>query len=512
VDSYPYTTYGGSETAVKVMSFIIVSLHALLLLRSLVGTWISQHCPEEQLAPSSHWTIGAPSVPEEALPSPRGSWCRTLRALVHPARNHHAAAAVAITGMLTALCKYWMFSLMENTSGGVDCDSDCLMGSAILQAAMYMPFPVIVYTALRMDTNWWANIEVDIELAMMKKRESCIEDEYRPLQDGQIEVEMGLELSSVLSGQVDKVPRLVWNEVFTSKKIGEGATATVYLGTYRGTACAVKKIMCEDLTKESLHVMMQEVGLTWKLQHPSTVRFYGFFISLPEVCLVYELCERGTLTDLLAQVRDGTAPLDMPGPAHFAVSAARSVALLHTYEPRVVHRDIKASNYLVSEDWSVKLADFGEARLCAAQGLPMSLVGSPGYMAPEIMRGKHGQAQYDHRVDVYSLSMVLWQLLTAERPFENEGLRVWDMEDAVLSGRRPKIPDCDAELKALIEKAWADDPSERPSAVAMVGVLERLAKEQKQAGGDAARWLGYGNNSSALSRNPVSDPDAVANI
>ena len=85
---------------------------ALPLALPLTQPWPrSQHCPEEQLAPSSHWTIGAPSVPEEALPSPRGSWCRTLRALVHPARNHHAAAAVAITGMLTALCKYWMVSL-----------------------------------------------------------------------------------------------------------------------------------------------------------------------------------------------------------------------------------------------------------------------------------------------------------------------------------------------------------------------------------------------------------------
>ena len=140
----------------------------------------------------------------------------------------------------------------------------------------------------------------------------------------------------------------------------------MYRGHYRGEDVAVKKITCTDLTRDSLATMMQEVGITFALQTDTTVRFYGFFIALPEVCLVYEFCSRGTLTDVLRKAFKEGPPEGMPGPCHFALGACTSIAYLHSFPKPVIHRDIKPSNYLITEEWQIKLADFGEARFGVA--------------------------------------------------------------------------------------------------------------------------------------------------
>jgi len=268
---------------------------------------------------------------------------------------------------------------------------------------------------------------------------------------------------------IKTIPRLNWKLVkIHKKKIGQGATATVHLGQYLGETCAVKKIYCSDLTMDSLNVMMEEVALTWHLQHDSTVKFHGFYISLPDVCLVYEYCSRGTLKDVLLKAGKEYHFDEMPGPEHFARGVARSLAFMHDHVPKVIHRDIKPANYLVTEEWDVKLADFGEARLIPGldedgEIIPMSLIGSPGYIAPEMLVGKHGQATYDEKVDVYSLAMVLWQVVTRVRPWEE--ISSWQVQTAVLAGERPVIPEnCPKEFQALITRAWDGDAAKRPSA------------------------------------------------
>jgi len=401
------------------------------------------------------------------------------------ARNCKTATLVGLYGILNAQIRMQEFKSATYTDDDdghqtiSECNDKCAMNVSIMHLLTYIPFPIVIYAALKWDTQWWSSIEINFEdlgqdfmsLYDDDDDDDDDRDSYTPLENNEIEVAM----SSMLGGHLTKVPRINWNEVRTGKMIGSGATATVHLGEYEGRQCAVKKILCTDLTRDTLKVMMQEVGITFALQSETTVKFHGFYISLPEVCLVYDFCPNGTLTDVLEKTfsQDGP-PRDMPGPVHFALESIKSIAYLHGFKKPVIHRDIKPSNFLITEDWKVKLADFGEARFGAAGGVPMSVVGSPGYMAPEIMKGKHGQAAYDHRVDIYSFAMVMCQLLKGKTPFEDENLSLWKIQEAVLGGKRPAIAPCPDAFKKLIEDGWQMDPKDRPTAKELVKALEQI--------------------------------------
>jgi len=406
------------------------------------------------------------------------------------ARNCRTASVIGFYGVASSLVRNLQFdaatytdkvynsTLDQTTPAKSECGNDCYMKISIMHLATYLPFPIIIYYALLSDTNWWSNIEInvadlnpDVGAMMITSTDSCV-----PL-DGE---GVATAMDSMLTGSLTQVPRLDWNEVQTGRSIGFGATATVYKGEWRGDPVAVKKITCTDLTRDSLATMMQEVGITFALQTDTTVRFFGFYIALPEVCLVYEFCSRGTLTDVLRKAFKDGPPPGMPGPCHFALGACTSLAYLHNVHPtkKVIHRDIKPSNFLISEEWQIKLADFGEARFGEASGASMSIVGSPGYMAPEIISGKHGRAVYDHRVDIFSLGMVFSAIFDGKRPFEDEGYGIWDTQDAVASGKRPGIdPRVHSEYKRLIEQAWDGTPENRPTATVLQEALEALKQE-----------------------------------
>lgn len=204
----------------------------------------------------------------------------------------------------------------------------------------------------------------------------------------------------------DGIPRFDWNKVIQGKLLGQGAEAAVYKVEYQGQMFAMKSIFCSVLTEESLEPTMEEVNLSWQLRHHSTVRFDGFFIHIPHVCLMYEYCPLGDLAHLLQNVKKGSRPEGLPHPCHFADGCTAGIEFLQSFHTPVVHRDVKPDNFLITSDWQVKLADFGESRICESDGEVMDVVGSPGYMAPEVLSGSHGEAEYDCRVDIFSLGMV----------------------------------------------------------------------------------------------------------
>lgn len=95
-------------------------------------------------------------------------------------------------------------------------------------------------------------------------------------------------------------------------------------------------------------------------------------------------------------------------------------------------------------------------------------------MAPEILRGKYGKANYGTRADVYSMTIVLWQILTCRTLYE--GISTFEIVEGVSSGRlRPKIPaNFDPELAALLQSGWHQDPAKRPTASEMYKALKEL--------------------------------------
>jgi serine/threonine protein kinase len=155
-----------------------------------------------------------------------------------------------------------------------------------------------------------------------------------------------------------------------------------------------------------------------------------------------------------------------------ALHAASAVAYLHSAElapgsrdrAKLVHRDIKSLNFLVTDDFTVKLADFGDSRMVAAADAPMTQRrGTLRWAAPEVMQGKQADEQYSEKVDIYSLGIVLWELMTGMVPFAE--LSEFMVVSQVVAGARPKIPqDLPAPLRRLLKAMWHRNPSRRPSA------------------------------------------------
>lgn len=106
--------------------------------------------------------------------------------------------------------------------------------------------------------------------------------------------------------------------------------------------------------------------------------------------------------------------------------------------------------------------------------LARTIRGSPLWMAPEILRGKYGRANYGTQADVYSMTIVLWQILTCRPLYEN--LETFDVVEGVSNGSlRPKIPkEFNTELKELLELGWHQDPKRRPSASVIYDALVKL--------------------------------------
>ena len=155
-------------------------------------------------------------------------------------------------------------------------------------------------------------------------------------------------------------------------------------------------------------------------------------------------------------------------------------ALAEAHAHEIIHRDLKPANILLTPDGKAKILDFGLAKAPAAQDVSATtdgrVVGTPAYMAPEQMLGYRA----DHRSDLFSLAVVLFQLLTGRWPFEDRDSKDWTLE--AMKKHTPRVTDFDAsipeELSAVVSRAMSPEPQQRQQSARELGEeLERLAGE-----------------------------------
>ncbi|KAG1685526.1 hypothetical protein DVH05_018281 [Phytophthora capsici] len=289
-------------------------------------------------------------------------------------------------------------------------------------------------------------------------------------------------------------------------KIGEGV-AVVYLGKWRGANVAVKMKAvlaalesAADLAEfqHACNVEIQaEAEVMRGLCHPNIVLFMEAGFYRGSICIVSEYCARGSLRDVLKQQTPDVKNLNWPTKLRLALGISHGIQYLHNANPPMIHRDLKSPNVLVDDSWHAKIADFGTlrfseivssaAQLQSSQTKPRSsakipvvemtgLVGTTRWMAPEVMRGER---IYTSKVDIYSLALILWELIEGKLPFENTR---WnhEVEDFVLKGVRPNIRAdlCPLRWKLLIVTCWAADPRERPTIQQVINSLQRIGREE----------------------------------
>ena len=152
-----------------------------------------------------------------------------------------------------------------------------------------------------------------------------------------------------------------------------------------------------------------------RLRHPNIAQFLGACTCPPDLCIVLEYLTRGSVFDLLHSRFQVT--WDMV--KRIAIDTALAMNYLHLCKPPIIHRDLKSANLLLSEDWTVKLSDFGLSRAMENQ-LHLTRVGTTGWTAPEVLSNQ----KYTTKADVFSFGVLLWELVTRRVPYEGMGMSV----------------------------------------------------------------------------------------
>ncbi|RLN37970.1 hypothetical protein BBI17_007842 [Phytophthora kernoviae] len=294
-------------------------------------------------------------------------------------------------------------------------------------------------------------------------------------------------------------------------KIGEGSSAEVYKGQWLGITVALKclRLQAAGGSEAELYMthlaelrteFLDEAVLAAQLRHPNITLFIKMGTYRGSLCLVNEYCSRGSLRDVLR----ANPLIEWHTKVRLAFEAAKGLAFMHNREPIYLHRDLKASNILVTADWTAKIADFGIARIAtdftakkqhisrkfsgeqslvslqsiaesdvimdnAASELMTTFAGTWRWNAPEIMKNPN-ECRFNRETDMYSFGVALWELLTnGAVPFGNVDFD-HQVRQLVAAGERPAMPTtaylrrAPPEFVEVMCACWHQEPKKRPTA------------------------------------------------
>ncbi|XP_053088886.1 MAP/microtubule affinity-regulating kinase 3a isoform X1 [Pangasianodon hypophthalmus] len=289
----------------------------------------------------------------------------------------------------------------------------------------------------------------------------------------------GRNRNSGNSGSEDQNPHI--GNYRLLKTIGKGNFAKVKLGRHilTGREVAVKIIDRTQLNPTSLQKLFREVRIMKILNHPNIVKLFEVIETERNLYLVMEYASGGEVFDYL--VTHGRMK-EKEARAKFRQIVS---AVQYCHQKHIVHRDLKAENLLLDADMNIKIADFGFSNQFTVGNKLDTFCGSPPYAAPELFQGK----KYDGpEVDVWSLGVILYTLVSGSLPFDGQNLK--ELRERVLRGKY-RIPfymstDCENLLKRFLVL----NPAKR-------GTLEQIMKD---------RWINSGSEEDELK--PYIEPEA----
>ncbi len=254
--------------------------------------------------------------------------------------------------------------------------------------------------------------------------------------------------------------------------LGHGGMATVDLARDEqlGRRVAIKRLSTaltgDEVFRERF---LREARMAGRLTHPNIVAVFDVGDDDGVPYIVMEYVEGETLADLMSRA----GPLDPDRVVDLVLQVC--AGLEHAHRAGVVHRDIKPQNLLVRNDDTVKIADFGIARLLNATQLTQvgTVLGTATYLAPEQALGE----QATGAADIYSLGAVTYELLAGRPPYVFESLAELTIKQR--EGPPPSIDGTSQELEATVVRCLAFDPADRPASAAL------LAHELAQASPEA---------------------------
>jgi serine/threonine protein kinase len=244
--------------------------------------------------------------------------------------------------------------------------------------------------------------------------------------------------------------------------LGRGGFAEVYLGEHIHLKThAALKLLHAQLSEEDTEKFLREAQTLARLNHPHIVRVLDYAVQEGIPFLVMEYAPRGTLRTVHAS--------KMPLPLETVVSYVQQVAsaLHYAHQQRLIHRDVKPENMLLTERDEVLLSDFGIALFApqtlsvGTQEMAKPMAGTIPYMAPEQIRGEPRPAS-----DQYALAVVVYEWLAGKKPFSGSFFEIlnqhlWQPPPSLCE----QVPNLSSAVEAVVLRALAKDPTQRFASV-----------------------------------------------
>ncbi|OQR91293.1 protein kinase [Achlya hypogyna] len=267
--------------------------------------------------------------------------------------------------------------------------------------------------------------------------------------------------------------RLGVQDLTVDRVLGQGAYGEVLLGHYAGAAVAIKRLLPTANTRDDVEKFIHEAQLVAKLESLYIVTFVGVAWNRPqELLLVTEYMPMGDLRTFL----EANASVPWPTKLRIAHNIAEGLVYLHMLEIKVLHRDLKSRNVLLTDEIHAKLTDFGISREIDDATMTAG-IGTYRWMAPEVLQDGH----YDESADIFSLGVILTELDTHRLPYADlvngSGCPYTDtaiMAKVMLGQLRPTFGnECPLWLLELGQRCLSDDPMARPRAAEVAYTIKR---------------------------------------
>jgi serine/threonine-protein kinase len=284
--------------------------------------------------------------------------------------------------------------------------------------------------------------------------------------------------------------------------LGVGGMAEIFKARCTGPGgfqrtVVVKRILPANTADPAfVRMFVSEAKILGLLHHPNVIQAYDFGESGGTLFLVLEYVDGPSLADTVSVLKEAGRLMPIAVACQIAHDVCRALDHVHTLRDadgaplNVVHRDVTPSNVLLTATGTAKLLDFGVAKYRASQARSQvgTIKGKPAYLAPETL----DRREIDHRADIFSLGIVLHEMLTHQALFEGENhqitfYRVLNMEIPPPSRARPEVP---PELDAIVMRALERDPVRRyTTAQEMARDLDTLLAAQGSRAEEAIAFM-----------------------
>ncbi|TMW69764.1 hypothetical protein Poli38472_001920 [Pythium oligandrum] len=295
----------------------------------------------------------------------------------------------------------------------------------------------------------------------------------------------------------DLIPyRLPNDAIKIVAEIATGGFGIVYRATLYGQTVVVKQVTpIKANSPEILRRFMDEIRLYARLDHPKIVKFVGLsWTNLLDLSLVMEYMPRGDLNAVLKmnhRMSRGRSLFswfnEQSEPrckALLAQDVAEALVYLHSFASPIIHRDLKAKNVLLSENFDAKLSDFGISRESAEETMTGGM-GTTAWIAPEVLQGD----RYSEKADIYSFGILMCELDACGHPYDRNKTGVDSLSDAKIAylvstaSLKPQLDeDCPPAIERLIMSCIEFDPSKRPTALELHYNLRKIREAALQSG------------------------------